>query len=310
MSDAPRPPRVHRGVILVCIAGALWGTAPLAFEFVRNLTALGAIQVSAYRLAIATLVLVIVAASFGNLRSTWIAVRRRPLPVGVLGAGVASYQVLWFAAITQVGTSIATVLSLGLAPVLITAWESWRAHTRPRAAQLVAIAVALTGLILVSLSTPDDAGSRNPAVGLLLASASGILYAATTVLSRRTATTVAPLPLSTASSAVGAVCLLPVALLSGPVTTVKPAALLSLSYLGVVTMALASLLLFSGLRTAHAGATAIATLVEPFTATLLGVILLAEPLPLLAATGIGLILTAVIAVNHRSARISPSADSI
>ncbi|MDN4642065.1 EamA family transporter [Agreia sp. PsM10] len=307
MSSSFRARGVPRGVLYVCTAGILWGTAPIAFDIVHDLTGLGAVQISAYRLVIAALALAVMAVLTGNGVATGRALKRQPLSIAAIGASVATYQALWFAAITQVGVSAATVISLGLAPVLITVWEKWITRTRPRTAQLLSIAAALTGLTLISLSAEaDHIDAGSPFMGLLLASASGVLYAATTVLSRRVAVSISPVPMATASTAIGALCLMPLALLSGPVVTTDSTAILSIVYLGVVTMALASLLLYSGLRTAHASTASIATLLEPVTAALLAVVFLAESLSMKALIGIGLILTAVAAMNLGSSPNSPA----
>lgn len=51
-----------------------------------------------------------------------------------------------------------------------------------------------------------------------------------------------------------------------------------LAYLGVVTMALAYVLFFAGLRTTATGSAAVATLLEPVTAVAIAVLLLGETL--------------------------------
>lgn len=292
--------RMPSGIVSVCLAGVLWGTAPIAFGLAHDRTALTTIAISAYRLAIAALVLVLVTTVAGRLGTAWGTLRDRPVAVVAVGAGVAGYQALWFSAITHVGTSIATVISLGLAPVLVTGWENWRTRTRPSPGQVFVVVAAVVGLAMVSLSTGHPgAGAGNPATGLLLAIAAGVLYAVTTVLSRQAAQHAAPLPLTTATTAVGAVLLVPLAHFSGPVLTADPSALLALGYLGIVTMALGYLLLYAGLRTAPASAASVATLLEPATATVLAVILLAERLTPAATVGIVLILAAVAALNLR-----------
>ncbi|MFT4167155.1 MAG: EamA family transporter [Microlunatus sp.] len=278
----------------VCAAGVLWGTSPVAFDLVHDTTPLTSLAVSAHRLAIAAVVLIATAAATRQLRALCHAVRVAPFGIILIGLGVAGYQALWFAAIVQVGVSVATVVSLGLAPILVTCWEAWEQRRRPGVLQLLVVVAAITGLVLVSLSSGEDGSvSADPVVGLLLAAASGVLYAVTTVVSRRIAPRVAPMPMATATTAVGAMVLLPVAALCGPLLATQPAAVLSLVYLGIVTTALAYGLLYAGLRTAPGSAAVVATLLEPVTATVLAVVLLGDTLPALAVVGIVLILVAV-----------------
>jgi len=285
---------VPSGLAQISIAGVLWGTAPIAFDTIHVRTSLTSMATSAHRLLIAALVLIVVTASLGSLRSFARAARTHPLRIAMIGAGVAGYQALWFASITYVGASIATVLSLGSAPVLVTIWENGCARTRPSTGQSLVVVAALSGLVLASSPAGDlssTSGSRT--LGLVMAAGSGVLYAVTTVLTRRVANEVTPLTLTTATTAIGAALLLPVSALAGPVATSDPASVLALAYLGVVTMAMGYLLLYSGLRTAPASAATVATLIEPATATVLAVLVLGDRLTAPATAGVVLILVSV-----------------
>jgi DME family drug/metabolite transporter len=161
-------------------------------------------------------------------------------------------------------------------------------------AQSLVVIAAVSGLALVSLSSGNsEKGSGAVLFGLLMATASGVLYAVVTVLSQKMAREVAPLALTTATTTIGAGILVPLAVLAGPVLTADFFSLLALVYLGAVTMAVGYLLLFAGLSTASASAAAVATLIEPVTATALAVVLLGDRLTALAITGIVLILASV-----------------
>lgn len=296
-----RTPPASRGALSVCLAGIIWGTAPIAFDLIHARTALSAVAISALRIGLAALVLVVAAAIAGQLHAVSTAIRTHPARIGLIGAGVAAYQSLWFAAIPYVGASVATVLSLGLAPVIVTGWESWTSRRLPRGLRLGAVSIAVAGLLLVTLPTPTSTPTTNAVgIGVLLALASGVLYAVTTITARTAATTIAALPLSTATTAIGALCLLPIAVITGPITTTDLPSLAAIGYLGIITMAAASLLLFTGLRTAPASTATVATLLEPATATVLAVLLLGETLTLPTATGIVLILSAVIGLSTQA----------
>lgn len=290
------------GVGLVCLTGIAWGTAPIAFSYAHDGTGLSSFAISAHRLGIAALTLFAVTLLRRQIQSAWRAVRSRPGLIVCLGVGVGAYQVLWFAAIPHVGASAATVLSLGLAPVLVTAWEKCRSRSLPRTMELAVLAAGVLGLVLVSFSAGHGSttATGNTGLGITLAVSAGVVYAATTVLSRHLATRCEPLPLTTATTAVGAVAVLPVAALAGPLIVADPTTIAALLYLGVVTMALGYLVLYVGLRYTSASTAAIATLLEPVTATVLAVVLLGERLPAAGGSGIVLILGAVLALNVRT----------
>ncbi|BBG03853.1 MULTISPECIES: DMT family transporter [Pseudonocardia] len=294
MFSSSTPVRSRAGVLQVCSAGALWGTAPVAFAAVGDLPPLA---VSMWRIAVAAVVLGMFAVATGVTTAVLAAVRTSPVPVVVIGLGVAAYQALWFASIPLAGAAVSTVVAISLAPVAVTAWEALRTRRTPSPGGLATIAVALAGLVLVS--TVDARTGTAPTAGVLLAITSGLTYAAVTVVGRHAAPRIAPLALTTATTTVGALGLLPLAVLTGPVMTSAPDSLLALGYLGVVTMAGGYLLLYAGLRTASAGTAAVATLLEPATAAVLAVLLLGESLPAHGVAGVVLILGAVTALRNR-----------
>jgi DME family drug/metabolite transporter len=171
--------------------------------------------------------------------------------------------------------------------------ELARTRTSVDRAEIVVIA-AVIGLVLVSSSAEHgDAGSGDRALGLGMATCSGVLYAVTTVLSMRTAGRVRPLALTTASTAIGAAFLFPIAASTGSVVTSDTTSFLALAYLGVVTMTPGYLLLYSGLRTAPASAAVVATLIEPATATELAFLVLGDRLTVPAMIDVILILVSI-----------------
>ena len=289
---------IRLGLFQVCAAGVLWGTGGIAVTFLHHRTGMGAMTVSAWRMALAAVALVAFVGITGRLRSAVSTFRADKIGTVVVGCGTAAYQGLYFVAVLQVGVSIATVVSLGLAPILAATWEHLRAGTLPTVRDVAVLASALTGLVLVTTGTqgPAASGSR-PVLGLVLAAAAGAVYAATTVLGRGLAQGADPVPLTTCTTTVGAIVLVPfavvAAVLGEPVVSADPAAVATLVYLGVATMALAYGLLYAGLRHTTGSAATVATLLEPVTAALLAAVLLGERLPPAALVGGALILAAV-----------------
>ena len=296
-----RTPRL--GLLQVCAAGVLWGTGGLVVTVLHERDGLGAMTASAWRMVLAAVALAVFAVATGRFRAALATVRTHPWLVVLVGCGTAVYQGLYFMSVLLVGVSVATVVSLGLAPVLAAAWEHATARTTPSGRDLGVLAAALVGLVLVvsgGTHTAIPAGG-SPALGVILAIAAGGTYAATTLLGHRLARRVDPVALTTSATAVGAVALAPflvVAAVQGQaVTTSSPASLGLLLYLGVATMALAYLLLYAGLRTTTGSAATVATLVEPLSAAVLAVVLLGErPTPIAVVGGL-LILAAVVALR-------------
>ncbi len=285
------------GLAQISLTGILWGTTGVVVRVVRDHSGLGPAAIGFYRLAIAAVVLLAFALPRGGLVTAF---RRAPVALLLTGAGLGAYQALYFLAVAQAGVSVATVVSLGLAPVLIAVWEAVQARRVPGMVPALTVLAAVVGLALVALSsTHASSAAPHPLLGLLVAVVSGAGYAATTVLSRHVSLITEPLALTTISATVGAVVLAPVALVAG-ITFGGPVSSVGwLVYLGVVTTAVAYGLFYSGLRTVAGSVAAVLTLLEPLTAAVLAVALLHEPLSALTVVGGLLMLAAVAALYLR-----------
>ncbi|WP_125776493.1 DMT family transporter [Antribacter gilvus] len=287
------------GLLQVCAAGVLWGTGGLAVQLVREHVPLSVLTISAYRTLVAAVVLVVAVAATRRWTATVRVARAHPFAVVVVGVGTAAYQALYLGAVVSAGVSVATVVSLGVAPVLLTVAEAVRGRRsgpRPGAAQLWAVGLAVLGLALVATSDVGPAAPR-PLLGLGLALASGTVYAVTVSVAGRLARSGDPLLVTTATTAAGAVVAVPLVaavdlagMLAAP-TTLPGAA--GLVYLGVFTMALAYALFNAGLRTTPGSAAAVATLLEPVTAAIAAALVLGERLTVAGIAGTVVILGAI-----------------
>lgn len=299
------------GLLQVCAAGVLWGTGGLVVTVLHERDGVGAMTVSAWRMAIAAVALALFVLVSGRAAAVRDMFRTHPLTAAVIGCGTAVYQGLYFVSVLMVGVSVATVVALGLAPVLTATWEHLRARTLPTSRDVIVLAAALTGLVLISTTAGHGAsgpGDR-PVLGLVLAVAAGATYAATTILGHVLAPRVEPVALTTCATLAGAVLLSPflihAAATNAPVAGASATSWALLLYLGVATMALAYGLLYSGLRTTPGSAATVATLVEPISAAALAAVLLDERLSAAGLVGAALILAAVVALRPAQEQLPP-----
>ncbi|WP_341927184.1 DMT family transporter [Nocardioides psychrotolerans] len=298
MTQHPGAARI--GLLQISLAGVLWGTGGLAVQLVRETTPMSVLTISAYRMLIAAVVLLAAAVALRRLPDVRRLLRQRPGLAVAVGLATATYQALYFASVVAVGVTVATVVSLGLAPVLLTVGEAVHTRRRPDTSRLLVLVAALTGLLLVSSTAGLGSTGPHPLLGVLAAIGSGTAYALTTAMGRPLAQSTGPLALTTTTTTVGAVALVPLGLLSGldglggsPLVSSDPGVLALLVYLGVMTMALAYGLLYAGLRTTVGSAAVIATLLEPVTAAVMAALLLDERLGAPGIAGTALILLAV-----------------
>jgi len=196
------------------------------------------------------------------------------------------------------GVSVATVIALGLAPVLLLVGGSVQRRRAPTLIQVVTVTTALVGLCLVSIAGGSGDSAPHAALGILAAFGSGTAYALSTHVGAPLSREHDALAVTTATMSVAAAVLIPGGLVVAylrdePMTTTDGESWLLLVYLGVVTMAFAYVLLYAGLRSTTSGSAVVATLLEPVTAVLIAVLLLGERPTAAVVVGTLLILAAI-----------------
>lgn len=294
MSSFVSSARARAGLFQICLAGALWGTGGLAVQVVRDHAPLSPLVISAYRTGIAAVVLLAAVLLLRRLGGVRRLLREQPARTAFVGLCTAAYQALYFASVVAVGVTVSTVVSLGLAPVLLAVRDAVHRRALPSAREALPVVAALVGLVLVSGAAGLGETGPHPGLGLLAALGSGTAYAAATAYGEDLARSADPLALTTATTTIGAVGLLPVALVGGgPFVTGDAVALGTLVYLGTLTFALAYGLLYAGLRTTSSSAAVVATLVEPVTAGLVAAVFLDERLGVGGLVGMVMVLVAI-----------------
>jgi DME family drug/metabolite transporter len=288
----PSTPAARRGFLLVVLAALCWGTSGISGRIAADRAGLGPLDIAWHRMAIGAVVLLTGHALTRRRRAgtTTALTRATAARLALVGAGLAAYQLAYFAAVATAGVSIATLVALGLAPLLIAVGATVLGHGRPERATVAALVAALVGLVLlVGVSAGADAGTT-VVLGALLAVGSALGYAVVTLAGVGVP---AGIPVTLAGFAGGALLLTPIALLSGLRLTTDPVTLGVLLYLGLVPSALAYAMFFTGLRSVPGPVASIVTLLEPLTATALATAFLGERLSPGALAGGLLVLAAV-----------------
>jgi DME family drug/metabolite transporter len=298
-----------RGLLLVSLAGIIWGTIGPSVHLVHEGSALSPLTISAYRAVVAVAVLLAISVLTGRLETSWSVARhqwRRVVAVGVL---TATFQMLFFLAVVAAGVSLTTVIALGCAPVLLLALNSARQRRFPSNAQIVTVSMAVVGLLLVSVAG-GQGGATNPTLGIVAALGSGAAYGLSAEVAAPLSQRLDTLTVTTATMSVAGLVLVPVGLTQGylsnaPLTTNDASSWLLIVYLGVVTMAVAYALLFTGLRSTPSGAAVVATLLEPVTAVFIALVFLDERLTLSGLFGALLIVAAIATLGRADAKAAP-----
>ena len=286
------------GLVQVGLAGLIWGTTGVVVQWVIADSGLDPFSIGFYRLAVAAVVLLAVfwASNAHRLRQLTDAVRAQPVALVISGMGLGLYQALYFVAVANAGVGVATVVALGMAPVLTAAYESMRLRQPATALKVGSILTAVVGLGLVSVEGAGSTAGPRPVLGLLAAAASGLIYSVSTVVGRHAVQTTPAVVMITVTTTIGTLTLLPFGLLAGLGFAPTTVTLTGLAYLGVATTTVAYGLYYAGLRSTMGSTAAVLTLLEPVTAVVLAVVLLGEPLALATLTGTVLLLASIAAL--------------
>lgn len=286
----------RRGLVLVVLAAALWGTSGVATKTLYTFVAISPISVAAFRLALGAPLLLAVFYLTSGSRSFRIA--RGDLGwLLLVGASLGISQACYFAAIARVGVAIATLVTICTAPVLVSLFSATLLRERLTGAVVGALACALIGTALLIGVGRSDGGAPAGAVsgGILLALGAACNFAIFILVSRLLANRYHPLLSITIAVSIGAALLIVTSALTVGMTLRYPwPAWALLLYLGLAPTALGYALFYQGVRHTTAAEASIASLVEPLTATVLAVVILGERLDTLGLLGAALLIGAIV----------------
>lgn len=266
--------RTHATIYLV-ISGILWGTGGLIGTVLSQLTGLSPLSVAAYRLL-----------AGGVLIVSYLALTRRRRPSGraawtriaVIAVLSAQFQSCYFAAISLTSVSLATLITIGAAPVIVQVADVVRGRGSGRGAVLTT-GLALVGLVLL-VGEPGggfSAGAMLASALLSLLAAAG--FATVTVVCTRPVPGLDDLTATGYSFVLGGLPLLVAAAAVGRVGFgLTPASIGLVLALGIGPTAVAYTAYFRGLRGAAAHTGALVTLLEPLTSMVLAVLILGDRL--------------------------------
>ena len=279
----------RRGLALICLAAVSWGTTGSVTAVLVERAGAGALVIGAIRAVLAAALLLLLARASGPIRIA----RADRWRCAALGVCMAAFQACYFSAVTMTGIALAALIAICSAPLIIAVVAAATLGERmtARVAAALALGVAGTALLIVGPRTAADLSPRFMA-GVALAFAAALAYALYVVLAKAALARTGPLPLAAASFGVGALVLMP--MLAGPdVGRQLGLGWAWLLYLGAVTTAGAYAIYTLGLREVSASSAGVAALLEPLTATGLGVFLFGERLGIAGAAGAVLLFAAL-----------------
>lgn len=143
---APPHHSASNGFALLVLAGLLWGTGGVTGAALTDSSGLGAPAVAAYRLGLGggLLVLLLLAGRRWVPRD-----RRAQTRIVVTGLLAAAFQAAYFGGVALASVSIATLVTIGSAPMLVVLAQSLRRRRMPTARQVRPLLMGVVGLALL-----------------------------------------------------------------------------------------------------------------------------------------------------------------
>jgi len=277
---------VLHGLVLIGLAAVSWGTTGSVMTILVARADAEPFLVGAARMAVAALVLI----AGAKVLSPGPTFAFEALPHGLaLGVCMAAYQAAYFSAVAMTGIAVTALVAICSAPLMIAALAVLLLGERPTMRLGIALALGVAGT-----APPTTTGSSLRFLsGIALALTAGLAYAVYAVIAKAAVARVNPLAITTVTFTAAAVLMLPLlAFTHAPLTQVArgwP----WLVYVGAVATAGAYVLYTLGLRRVPASVAGVMTLLEPLTATLLGVWLFGERLGPAGLVGAVLLLAAI-----------------
>jgi drug/metabolite transporter, DME family len=286
---------VVAGMLLVAMAAILWGSSAAAVRILSDETGASSVVIAFAQAVIAAPLLFAAGAA---TRGPWPPLRQAaPAALGT-GVLVSGFLVAYFTAIGSVGVTTASVIAICSAPLFTVVLAGILLRERPSRATTVALGAGIVGTALVLLSQGDTRIVDDDRLrGVLLSLLAGLCFGGENVLVRRLVARIDPTQLAALTT-----CAM-IVLLAAPAFT--HTGLLSdsiqgwpwLLYLALFPTAMAPALHNAGLRRVPAIPASIVGLVEPLTATTLGIVVFHEAIGLAGIAGAALLLGALVLLS-------------
>ncbi len=280
------------GLWQVTAAAITWGTIGIATQAIYNGDNTTSLFINLARMVIATPVLL--AACWRMMGQKMFNIQRRDLLVMLLsGTLLALSHAAYFASIRHSGVTIATLLTICVAPVVVSGGSVLLKLEKLTGRLLLSLGLALAGSALLVGVPSSDATGDKALLGTIFALAAAASYGSAIIGGRFVAADYQPLQVTTVMFGAGTAALLLVNVASGMVAVHTAQGWLLVLYLGLVPTALAYWLFQTGLRSVSATAASIISMLDPLVAALLAWALFGERLAAAGLAGAGLLLVSI-----------------
>lgn len=279
------------GALLIIGAGFLWGTIGAVTKSLHE-AGIGAISIGFLRFAVAAGVLIAYSITHAEWRSLLVHQWRSITLITANGLLLALSQTTYMASVLTAGITIATLVTICLAPLAVAAFGILSGVDHPTRTTGMALLITLIGTVLLTIGsdTPIET-APNLTIGLWLAILAAISYAGVVLCGHRLSQTHHPLHINGLSFGIGALALGIGTMISGLQLPTTPTDWALILYLGLVPSVAAYALFVWAMRAVPATVASLLTLTEPLAAAVLASLLFGEVLSAVGWIGSALMCT-------------------
>jgi len=284
----------ERMAYLLVLSGAiLWGTTGTAQTFIPE--TVDPFIVATMRLTVGGFVLLLVLLFLGKINPS-----RWPLKhIVIVALALALFQFCFFSSVRLTGVAVGTVVSIGSAPVFSGLMEWIILRTPPNRQWFIATTLAIIGSMLLFFN--KELVIIEP-LGIMFAFGAGFLFATYTFLNKKVLEKIDTIEAIAVVFTISAFVLLPFFFNFSSEGLLTKSGILAVLYIGIVTTALGYLLFVNGLKYIPSSAATTLSLAEPFTAAVLGVVIVGEYLNMSAWFGVILLMLGIVVLTIRPRR--------
>lgn len=288
---------IIRNTVYIIVAGILWGIVSV---FVTQLQSFGfsSIEIVALRVFFAA-VLLTVYILIKDKSKLKIKLKDIPLFIGTGIGSIVFFNFCYFKSIEIIGGASVPALLLYTAPIFVMIISSFLFREKITIRKLLSLVITFTGLILVTGAF--SSGEKLSPEAVLLGIGSGLGYALYSIFGKYLVPKYDSLTITVWTFITASLYAVPV---SGIMTDISSfmfrRVIITSILLALLSTVLPFLFYTNGLSGIDAGKASVLATIEPFVATVTGVIVFDEKLTAMKVTGMTMILSAIIILNIKS----------
>ncbi len=275
-----------KGIILVVLAGILWGTTGTAQSFANDF--LSPYWVGTLRLAIATLFFIVFIYFSLGFKKPIQQLKTLNWQITIIaGLCMAIYNMAFFAGVKATGVAIGTAIAIGSSPIWAGILQIVFGNI-PQKSWWIGTLLAIIGGVLLAISQGGDL--KIDPIGIALCLTAGLTYAAYAIVNKNLVHNTHPAVTTLAIFTIGSIIAIPLARIIAGAIAIHGTDWLVVAFLGLVSTGIAYLLFSTGLRSISAASGVSLALMEPITAFILAIIVVGEKPELNAYIGMVILL--------------------